>query len=101
MTAFSTASRIKLLYALAGGAVSVDELARTVGMTPNAVSQQLRVLRQLRLVTAERCGRNVQYRLHDQHLPVLLAAVRHQLDHAEHGWSDPTKAPEAALETPR
>ena len=88
MTAFATASRLKLLFGLAGGERSVDELAVSAAMTPNAVSQQLRVLRHLRLVAVRRDGRRMLYRLHDAHLMDLLTAIRHQHEHAEHGWSD-------------
>jgi DNA-binding transcriptional ArsR family regulator len=88
MAAFATASRLKLLYALAPGELSVEELAARSGMSANTVSQQLRVLRHLRLVVAQRDGRRMLYRLHDQHLVDLLGAIRHQLEHAERGWSE-------------
>lgn len=92
MAAFSTASRLKLLYALVPGELSVEELAARSALSPNAVSQQLRVLRHLRLVAARRDGRRMLYRLHDRHLVDLLTAIRHQLEHAEHGWSEyPTR----------
>jgi DNA-binding transcriptional ArsR family regulator len=88
MAAFATASRLKLLYALIGGELAVDDLAARAGMSANAVSQQLRVLRHLRLVTVRRDGRRMLYRLHDDHLVELLGAIRHQLEHAERGWSE-------------
>lgn len=95
MTAFATASRLKLLFGLAGGEQSVEELAEAAAMTPNAVSQQLRVLRHLRLVAVRREGRRMLYRLHDDHLLDLLSAIRHQHEHAEHGWSErPATHPE-------
>jgi|SRR6266545_1107354 len=89
MGAFAAASRVKLLYALLDGPAGVEELGRDTGMAPNAVSQQLRVLRHLRMVAARRDGRRVRYRLHDAHIADLLSAVRHQLEHAERGWSEP------------
>ena len=88
MAAFATASRLKLLYALVDRQLSVDELAREAGLGANAVSQQLRVLRHLRMVTVRRDGRRMLYRLHDDHLVDLLGAIRHQLEHTEHGWVD-------------
>jgi DNA-binding transcriptional ArsR family regulator len=88
MAAFATASRLKLLFALIGGELAVEELADRAGLTANAVSQQLRVLRHLRLVAVRRDGRRMLYRLHDEHLVQLLGAIRHQNEHAEHGWSD-------------
>src|SRR5215211_8242638 len=72
MAAFATGSRVKLLYALLAGDGQVDELAQRTGMTPNAVSQQLRVLRHLQMVAATREGRGMHYRLHDEHIADLL-----------------------------
>jgi DNA-binding transcriptional ArsR family regulator len=92
MSAFATASRLKLLYALVGIELSVEELAERSATSPNAVSQQLRILRHLRLVSARRDGRRILYRLHDEHLVDLLAAIRHQLEHAERGWIDTPRA---------
>jgi DNA-binding transcriptional ArsR family regulator len=46
------------------------------------------VLWHLRLVTARRDGRRMHYRLHDHHIEDLLGAIRHQLEHAERGWSE-------------
>jgi ArsR family transcriptional regulator, nickel/cobalt-responsive transcriptional repressor len=82
MSAFATASRLKLLYALVGIELSVEELAERSATSPNAVSQQLRILRHLRLVSARRDGRRILYRLHDEH----------QLEHAERGWIDTPRA---------
>jgi DNA-binding transcriptional ArsR family regulator len=67
-------------------------LAARTGMTPNAVSQQLRVLRHLRMVIARREGRTARYRLHDEHIADLLAAVRNHVEHANRGWEDDATA---------
>ena len=88
MAVFATASRLRLLYALGDGERSVDELAELTGLAPNAASQQLRVLRHLRFVLARRDGRRMIYRLHDEHIADLLGAIRHQHEHAQHGWSE-------------
>src|SRR5215207_7246070 len=68
---------------------TVEELAAAVSMEPSAVSQQLRVLRQLRFVTATRRGRHVAYRLHDEHVATLLTAIRHHHEHTETPASAP------------
>lgn len=87
MGVFGAASRVRVLYALLAEPLTVDELAASVEMESSAVSHQLRILRQLRFVVAEREGRHVRYRLHDHHIADLLAAVRHHHEHAAHGWS--------------
>ena len=81
MQALSTASRVRILAKLREGACSVSELAQAVGMEQSAVSQQLRVLRHLRLVVGERSGRNVLYALHDSHVGVLLEEATSHVAH--------------------
>jgi DNA-binding transcriptional ArsR family regulator len=96
MQALSAPSRLRLLYALRDGELSVGELAERTGMTPSAASQQLRVLRHLRFVATRRDGRSIFYRLHDGHVAVLLAEARNHLEHAARGWTDPAPRATAA-----
>jgi len=78
MQALGTSSRVRILSRLTAGPSSVKELARAVEMEQPAVSQQLRVLRDLGLVGGKRQGRKTIYKLHDKHVAVLLAeAVAH------------------------
>ena len=88
---------MRLLYALRDGEAGVGDLAELAGLTPSAASQQLRILRHLRLVATRREGRSILYRLHDGHVGVLLDEVRNHLDHAAREW---TAAP-ARARTPR
>ena len=81
LRAFGSASRLKLLWALIGGEQTVEQLAATVAMEQSAVSHQLRLLRQQRLVAVRRDGRHAHYRLFDHHLPALLAALRQHHEH--------------------
>lgn len=82
MAAFSTASRLKLLYALIGVERSVEDLSSATSLSPTAVSQQLRMLKLLRLVAGSRHGHHVRYRLYDDHVADLLAAIRNHGEHA-------------------
>jgi ArsR family transcriptional regulator, nickel/cobalt-responsive transcriptional repressor len=82
MAAFATPSRLKLLFALIGVERTVEDLARATALGETVVSQQLRVLRLLRLVARRREGRHIRYRLFDDHVAELLAAVRHHGEHA-------------------
>lgn len=79
--AFATASRLRLLWAMIGRERTVEELALATGLSQSAASQQLRVLRQARLVRVRRNGRHHHYGLHDHHLPELLSAMRHHHEH--------------------
>ena len=81
MQALSSASRVRILDRLRRDPCSVGELAEAVGLEQNAVSNHLRLLRHLALVTSERRGRHVIYALHDEHVSKLLEQV---LDHVAH-----------------
>lgn len=85
IAAFSTASRLRLLWSMLTGERTVEELAAENEMSQAATSQQLRVLREARLVTVRRDGRHAFYSLHDHHIPDLLAAMRHHYEHREAG----------------
>jgi DNA-binding transcriptional ArsR family regulator len=82
MRAFGTASRLRLLWAMRDEERTVEELVAATGMNSSAASQQLRLLRQARLVAVRRSGRHAFYRLHDHHVADLLAAIRSHYDHA-------------------
>jgi ArsR family transcriptional regulator, nickel/cobalt-responsive transcriptional repressor len=81
MHALAAPSRVRILSRLGVAPCSVSDLAHDVGMEQSAVSQQLRVLRHLRLVVGERDGRQVIYALHDDHIRALLSEA---VSHAEH-----------------
>jgi ArsR family transcriptional regulator, lead/cadmium/zinc/bismuth-responsive transcriptional repressor len=72
--------RLKLLSALAKAELCVCDLAAVVKMSESAVSHQLRLLRNLRLVKHRREGRNVYYSLADAHIANLYREVAEHLD---------------------
>lgn len=81
LQAFATASRLRILWALLDGERPVDELVQASGLSQSATSHQLRLLRDANLLRSDRRGRQIFYRLHDHHLPDLLAAMRHHHEH--------------------
>ena len=83
MGTFAAASRLRLLWALIEKERTVEELTEETGLTQSATSQQLRVLREARLVKVRREGRHAFYSLYDHHVPELLAAMRHHYEHVE------------------
>lgn len=74
-------SRVKILYALSHQELCVCDLQNLLGMSQSAVSHQLRLLRNLRLVKYRRQGRMVFYSLDDDHIYRLFAEG---LNHIEH-----------------
>jgi ArsR family transcriptional regulator, lead/cadmium/zinc/bismuth-responsive transcriptional repressor len=71
-------TRVRILDAIADGELCVCDIATLVGLSESAVSHQLRVLRNMRLVRVRRQGRMVFYALDDQHILELFAqGLRH------------------------
>jgi ArsR family transcriptional regulator len=65
-------TRVRILDALARSELCVGEIATLLGLSESAVSHQLRVLRNMRLVRARRAGRMIYYALDDQHVVRLF-----------------------------
>jgi DNA-binding transcriptional ArsR family regulator len=76
--AMGDCTRLRIMRALEGGEMCVCDLAAYLGVTESAVSHQLRLLRQLRLVANRRQGPVLYYRLDDNHAGQL---VRLALEH--------------------
>ena len=74
----SDPSRMKIIIALLAAELCVCDLAELTGISQSAVSHQLRVLRQARLVRYRRDGKNAYYSLQDDHVSQL---VRIALEH--------------------
>ena len=74
--ALSDPSRILLLYELRDGPRNVGELAENLGMSQPTVSRHLKVLRDRRMVLAERDGTSVYYRLADMQVIKALDLLR-------------------------
>jgi ArsR family transcriptional regulator, nickel/cobalt-responsive transcriptional repressor len=88
MQALANPARVEILARLRNSPASVGELAEVLGMNQPAVSQQLRTLRQLELVTAERDGRRVVYSLHDDHVSELIEQAAYHVEHLRLGQRD-------------
>ena len=69
---FADATRLRILCLLRDREVCVHEIVDALDMSQSAVSHQLRVLRDARLVSHRRDGRHVYYRLADDHVRELL-----------------------------
>ncbi|MFD3005410.1 ArsR/SmtB family transcription factor [Thermus tengchongensis] len=82
LKALADPTRMRLLLALkAAGELCVCDLALLAGVSVSAVSHQLRLLRQARLVAFRREGKQVYYHLADHHVERLLeGALEHALE---------------------
>lgn len=69
---FGDCTRIKILYALFESEMCVCDIADLLGMSQSAISHQLRVLKQSRLVKYRRDGKTVFYSLNDDHIKTIF-----------------------------
>ncbi len=69
---FGDSSRLKLLNILLQEEMCVNDIADKLKMSQSAVSHQLRVLRQSRLVKYRRDGKTVYYSLDDEHVEDII-----------------------------
>jgi ArsR family transcriptional regulator len=71
-------TRVAILHALSMESLCNCDLASIVGVSESAISHQMRELRLMKLVQADRRGRMVYYRLADEHIRhVLEDTLRH------------------------
>ena len=78
-SALAHPGRLRILLALTRTAPrSAPELAELSGLEQTAASHQLRLIKKVRLISAERSGRQVLYSLSDTHVShIILDAVAH------------------------
>jgi ArsR family transcriptional regulator len=79
--ALADPTRVRILSALARTEVCVGDLAATLGMSISAISHQLHLLRELRVVRQRRAGKHIYYALDDEHVRDLF---ERGLEHAQH-----------------
>ena len=77
---FGDSTRLRILYSLMEGGMCVGELADALEMNQSAVSHQLKILKQNKLVKSTREGKSIQYKLADDHVKDILALGK---DHIE------------------
>lgn len=77
---FGDSTRIKILYVLFEAEMCVCDIAQLLNMTQSAISHQLRILKQSRLVKSRRDGKAVFYSLADGH---VRSIINQGLEHIE------------------
>lgn len=77
---FGDSTRIRILYVLFEAEVCVCDLAEALNMTQSAISHQLRILKQNKLVKSRREGKSVFYSLADGHVRTIIDQGR---EHSE------------------
>ena len=70
---FSDTTRIRILSLLISDEMCVADLTAALNATQSAVSHQLRILKQSRLVKSRRSGKIIYYSLADDHVKTIIA----------------------------
>ncbi|MBS5115640.1 MAG: helix-turn-helix transcriptional regulator [Erysipelotrichaceae bacterium] len=71
---FGDSTRIKIICALFEEEMCVYDLAATLNMTQSAISHQLRILKQAKLIRNRRDGKLMYYSLDDDHVKQIFDA---------------------------
>jgi DNA-binding transcriptional ArsR family regulator len=69
---FSDSTRVRILCVLMQSDLTVSEITKSLSMTQSAISHQLRMLKQARLVKFRRDGKNLIYSLADEHVSTIF-----------------------------
>lgn len=69
---FGDTTRIRILYVLFESEMCVCDIAELLSMSQSAISHQLRVLKQARLVRNRREGKTIYYFLADEHVRTII-----------------------------
>ncbi|MFD1417490.1 MULTISPECIES: ArsR/SmtB family transcription factor [Companilactobacillus] len=77
--AFGDMTRVKIILALSQTPLSVGEIADSLEMSQSSISHQLSLLKQLNLVSSMRKGRNIHYRLSDQHIITIFNQTKEHI----------------------
>lgn len=77
---FGDSTRIRILYVLFESEVCVCDLAEALNMTQSAISHQLKILKQNKLVKNRREGNSIFYSLADDHVKTIIAQGREHIE---------------------
>lgn len=69
---FSDSTRMRIMYRLFDGPVSVGDIAESLDMSQSAISHQLRNLKENKLVKSDRDGKSIMYSLLDEHVKIII-----------------------------
>ena len=75
---FGDGTRLKILSALLYGELRVYDICEILNLKQSTVSQQMKTLRQMRLVKARHEGKNIYYELDDEHIEkIFIMGLEH------------------------
>ena len=77
---FADSTRMKIIYALMEKELCVCDIAKIVGTTQSAISHQVRLLKQSKLVKFRKGGKEVFYSLDDDHIEEIVKKGREHIE---------------------
>ena len=77
---FADSTRMKMIYALMENELCVCDLANIVNTTQSAISHQLKILRQSKLVKFRKEGKVIYYSLDDEHISQIVKKGREHIE---------------------
>ncbi len=77
---FGDSTRVKIIYALKLSELCVGDISFITNSTQSAISHQLRILKQAKLVKARKVGQIVYYSLKDEHVTKLFEIGREHIE---------------------
>lgn len=80
---FGDSTRIRILFVLFEAEVCVCDIAEALNMTQSAISHQLRILKQSKLVKSRREGKSVFYSLADGHVRTIISMGLEHIEETE------------------
>ena len=84
---FGDTTRMRILYSLFESELCVCAIAELLGMTQSAISHQLKVLRENKLVASRREGKTIYYFLADDHVRTIIGqGFEHLTEHDHHSY---------------
>lgn len=84
---FGDGTRLKIMWVLFDNEKCVFDISEALGMSQSAISHQLKVLKDARLVRSRREGKNTFYSLDDEHIERIIEQVLiHNNEHNGEGF---------------
>ena len=78
---FGDSTRVRILHVLSVSEMCVCDIAAILNMTQSAISHQLRILKNVRLVKNRREGKVVYYSLDDEHVKHIFDQGMEHIKH--------------------
>ena len=83
---FGDSTRIKIINILIDNELCVNQISEKTNVSQSAISHQLRILRENKVIKARREGQNIIYSLDDEHIMQIVNLVKiHVQEEEENG----------------